>query len=99
VVTRSGDIDTSWQGSVLLRDIASVKRLREEDGPDLVTQGSTEPGEAPPERDMNVLHEVTPLVGIRLVHARQPLDGAPVRSNGLLVEPVLLQGGIRHPIR
>ena len=41
-MTRSGDIDTSWQGSVLLRDIASVKRLREEDGPDLVTQGSTE---------------------------------------------------------
>ena len=42
VVTRSGDVDTSWQGSVLLRDIAGVKRLREEDGPNLVTQGSTE---------------------------------------------------------
>jgi dihydrofolate reductase len=27
---------------VLLRDIADVKRLREEDGPNLVTQGSTE---------------------------------------------------------
>jgi dihydrofolate reductase len=42
VVSRSGDVDTSWQGSVLLRDIAGVKRLREEDGPNLVTQGSTE---------------------------------------------------------
>ena len=42
VVSRSGDVDTSWQGSVLLRDIADVKRLREGDGPDLVTQGSTE---------------------------------------------------------
>jgi dihydrofolate reductase len=42
VVSRSGDVDTSWQGSVLLRDIAEVKRLREEDGRDLVTQGSTE---------------------------------------------------------
>ena len=31
VVSRSGDVDTSWQGSVLLRDIADVKRLREED--------------------------------------------------------------------
>ena len=31
-----------WQGSVLLRDIADVKRLRAEDGPNLVTQGSTE---------------------------------------------------------
>ena len=42
VVSRSGDVDMSWQGSVLLRDIADVKRLQEEDGPNLVTQGSTE---------------------------------------------------------
>jgi dihydrofolate reductase len=42
VVSRSGQVDTSWQGSVLLRDIAEVKRLREADGPNLVTQGSTE---------------------------------------------------------
>jgi hypothetical protein len=42
VVSRSGDVETSWRGSVLLRGIADVKRLREEDGPSLVTQGSTE---------------------------------------------------------
>ena len=42
MVSRSGDVDSSWAGSVLLRDIADVKRLREEDGPNLVTQGSTE---------------------------------------------------------
>ena len=42
VVSRSGDVDTSWAGSELLRDIADVKRLRQEDGPSLVTQGSTE---------------------------------------------------------
>jgi dihydrofolate reductase len=41
-VSRSGEIDTSWRGSVLLRDIADVKRLKQEDGPNLVTQGSTE---------------------------------------------------------
>ena len=41
-VSRSGEVDTSWQGSVLLRDIAGVKRLKQEDGPNLVTQGSTE---------------------------------------------------------
>jgi len=41
VVSRSGDVDTSWQGSVLLRDIAELKRLRDQDGPNLVTQGST----------------------------------------------------------
>jgi dihydrofolate reductase len=41
-VSRSGEVDTSWQGSVLLRDIADVKRLKQEDGPNLVTQGSTE---------------------------------------------------------
>jgi dihydrofolate reductase len=42
VVSRSGEVDASWQGSVLLRNIDDVKRLREEDGPNLVTQGSTE---------------------------------------------------------
>src|SRR6478672_2551790 len=42
VVSRSGEVDTSWAGSVLLRDIAEVKRLKQEDGPNLVTQGSTE---------------------------------------------------------
>jgi dihydrofolate reductase len=41
-VSRSGDVDTGWQGSVLLRDIADVKRLKQEDGSNLVTQGSTE---------------------------------------------------------
>src|SRR5690242_10742954 len=42
VVSRSGEVDISWTGTVLLRNIADVKRLREEDGPNLVTQGSTE---------------------------------------------------------
>jgi len=42
VVSGSGEVDTSWADSVLLRDIAEVKRLKHEDGPNLVTQGSTE---------------------------------------------------------
>ena len=42
VVSRSGNVDTSWQGSVLLRNIEDLKRVREEDGPNLLTQGSTE---------------------------------------------------------
>ncbi|HJW23565.1 MAG TPA: dihydrofolate reductase family protein [Rhodocyclaceae bacterium] len=42
VVSGSGEVDTNWAGSVLLRGIADVKRLRQEDGPNLVTQGSTE---------------------------------------------------------
>ncbi len=41
-VSRSGEVDTSWAGSVLLRNIADVKRLKQDDGPNLVTQGSTE---------------------------------------------------------
>jgi dihydrofolate reductase len=41
-VSRSGEVDTSWAGTVLLRDIADVKRLKKQDGPNLVTQGSTE---------------------------------------------------------
>ena len=42
VVSRSGEVDTSWAGSVLLRDIAAVRRLKQENGANLVTQGSTE---------------------------------------------------------
>jgi dihydrofolate reductase len=41
-VSRSGQVDTSWAGSELLRDIADVKRLKQENGPNLLTQGSTE---------------------------------------------------------
>jgi dihydrofolate reductase len=41
-VSRSGEVDTSWQGSVLLRDVADVARLKQEDGANLLTQGSTE---------------------------------------------------------
>src|SRR5919109_2084760 len=41
-VSRSGEVDTSWAGSVLLRDIDDVKPLKQQDGPNLVTQGSTE---------------------------------------------------------
>ena len=41
-VSRSGEVDTGWAGSVLLRNIDDVKRLKQEDGPNLVTQGSTE---------------------------------------------------------
>jgi len=42
VVSRSGEVDTSWAGSMLLHDIADIKRLKQEDGPNLITQGSTE---------------------------------------------------------
>ena len=42
IVSRSGEVDTGWAGTVHLRDIADVERLRQEDGPNLVTQGSTE---------------------------------------------------------
>jgi len=42
VVSGSGDVDTSWAGSVLLRDVEALKRLKQADGPNLVTQGSTE---------------------------------------------------------
>ena len=41
-VSRAGEVDTRWAGAVLLRDLADVKRLKQEDGPSLVTQGSTE---------------------------------------------------------
>ncbi|MEZ5959879.1 MAG: dihydrofolate reductase family protein [Hyphomonadaceae bacterium] len=44
VVTRKpGDIDTSWVNTVVLKDVAKdVSKLKQSDGPALVTQGSTE---------------------------------------------------------
>jgi dihydrofolate reductase len=43
VTTRSGDVDTSWDRTVVLNDAAKdVARLKQQDGPALITQGSTE---------------------------------------------------------
>jgi dihydrofolate reductase len=43
VATRSGEVDTSWNKTVVLRDgAAEVAKLKQEDGPALVTQGSSE---------------------------------------------------------
>lgn len=42
VVSGSGDFDSGWAGTTVLRNIAAVKRLKQGDGPTLVTQGSTE---------------------------------------------------------
>ncbi len=42
VVSSSGGVDRNWKGSTLLRDLADIKRLRAENGPNLVTQGSTQ---------------------------------------------------------
>src|SRR4029453_13305090 len=41
-VSRSGEVDPGWGDTVLLRDIAEVKRLKQEAGPNLVPQGSPE---------------------------------------------------------
>ena len=43
VATRSGDVETSWVNTVVLSDGAKeVAKLKQTDGPALVTQGSTE---------------------------------------------------------
>ena len=44
VATRNPDFTPSWQNSQTLGSdaVAAVKRLKQEDGPDLLTQGSTE---------------------------------------------------------
>jgi dihydrofolate reductase len=42
VVSRSGEVDTNWPGTVRLGDLAEVARLKQDDGPRLVTQGSTQ---------------------------------------------------------
>lgn len=40
VVSGSGKVDLRWSGSVLLRGVDEVKKLKEQDGPQLLTQGS-----------------------------------------------------------
>lgn len=43
VATRSSDVDTSWSKTVVLSDVAKdVAKLKKENGPPLITQGSTE---------------------------------------------------------
>ena len=41
-VSRSGEVDVSWEKTVLLRDIEAVRRLRQQEGTNLITQGSSE---------------------------------------------------------
>ena len=54
---------TSWAGSVLLRDIADVKRLKQEDGPNLVTQG----------RGLKVCQSASGWAGVSSLRPSRPL--------------------------
>jgi hypothetical protein len=95
-VSRSGEVDTSWQGSVLLRDIADVKRLKQEDGPGLVAQGSTE-----------LVHACSPRSSLRVpavprARAVQEHRHAHTVASSLLKEPAHrshpVLGRRHHPI-
>lgn len=105
MVSRSGEVDTSWKDSVLLRDLAEVKRLREEDGPNLVTQGSSDLVHALLAND---LVDAMTLFTIPVVlgggkklfadgsapHTYQ-LTGSRVSSTGLMVARYERDGGIK----
>jgi dihydrofolate reductase len=105
VVSRSGEVDTSWAGSVLLRDIADVKRLKQEDGPDLVTQGSTALVHALLANDlvdaMSIFTVPVVLGGGKKLFADGSaphsfkLTGSRVSPNGLIVGHYEREGGIR----
>jgi dihydrofolate reductase len=104
-VSRSGEVDTSWQGTVLLRDIADVKRLKHEDGPNLVTQGSTELVHALLANDlvdaMSIFTVPVVLGGGKKLFADGSaphsfkLTGSRVCSNGILVGHYERGGGIK----
>jgi dihydrofolate reductase len=105
VVSRSGEVDTGWQGSVLLRDLADVKRLRNEDGPNLVTQGSTELVHALLANDlvdaMSLFTIPVVLGGGKKLFAdgsaphSYKLTRSRVSSNGLMIAHYERAGGIR----
>src|SRR5436309_11729385 len=104
-VSRSGEVDTSWQGSVLLRDIADVKHLKQEDGPNLVTQGSTELVHALLANDlvdaMSIFTMPVVLGGGKKLFAGGSaphsfkLTGSRVSSNGLIVGHYEREGEIK----
>jgi dihydrofolate reductase len=105
-VSRSGDVDTSWAGSVLLRDIADVKRLKQENGPTLVTQGSSELVHALLAEDLVDAMSIF-TVPVVLGHGKRLFDdgSAPhsymltrsrVSPNGLIVGHYARQGEIKN---
>src|SRR3954471_15327594 len=104
-VSRSGEVDTSWAGSVLLRDIADVKRLKQEDGPNLVTQGSTELVHALLANDLVDAMSVFTVPVVLGGGKKLFVDGSAPRSfklrrsrvspNGLIVGHYEREGGIR----
>ena len=105
VVSRSGDVDTGWERSVLLRDIAGVKRLKQADGPSLVVQGSTELVHALLANDLvdAISMFIVPAVlgsGKKLFadgsapHSFR-LTGSRVSPNGLLVAHYEREGAVR----
>jgi dihydrofolate reductase len=105
VVSRSGEVDTSWAGSMLLRGIADVKRLKQEDGPNLVTQGSTELVHALLANDLVDAMSIFTLPVVLGGGKRLFADGAVphafkltrsrVAPNGLIVGHYEREGGIR----
>jgi dihydrofolate reductase len=104
LVSRSGEVDTSWRDSVLLRDIADVERLRQEDGPNLVTQGSTELVHALLASDlvdrMTIFTVPVVLGGGKKLFAdgsaphSYTLTGSRVSENGLMIAHYERAGGI-----
>ena len=105
VVSRSGKVDTGWADSVLLRDIADVKRLKREDGPNLVTQGSTELVHALLANDlvdaMSIFTLPVVLGGGKKLFARGSaphsfkLTRSRVSPNGLIVGHYVVEGEIK----
>src|SRR5438034_1457311 len=104
-VSRSGEIDTSWAGSVLLRDIADVKRLKQENGPNLVTQGSTELVHALLANDlvdaMSIFTVPVVLGGGKKLFAdgsaphSYKLTSARISSTGIMIAPYEREGEIK----
>jgi dihydrofolate reductase len=104
-VSRSGEVDTGWQRSVLLRDIADVKRLKQEDGANLVTQGSTELVHALLANDlvdaMSIFTVPVVLGGGKKLFADGStphsfkLTGSRVSSSGVLISHYERGGGIK----
>ncbi|MBB3232431.1 dihydrofolate reductase family protein [Halomonas stenophila] len=105
VATRKG-LDLTWQGSVALSDAAAdVARLKQEDGPALVTQGSTDLIRTLLANDLvDEIHLFTfPVVlgrGKKLFHddgkpAEFKLAASRVSPNGIVIARYVRDGAVR----
>ena len=80
----------------LLQDVPGAHVVRHPIDPGAQRAPPVEPGQAPPQRQVDLLHQIPPPVGIGLIRPGQPLERRPERAGGQRI-PFLLPVPVTHP--